>query len=94
VDVQDDRPTTVKMRMVSPDLRRLDSALVYYAYLRPHLTLDGATPAEIYYGIRPAHFDTHDPPRGLARTIEVDPPFDVAFLDEERTMPFLVPKAA
>jgi putative transposase len=83
------RPLTIR------DLEhRLGTALVYYSYLRPHMSLDGAIPAEIYFGVRPAHLDSHGPPRGLPRATEVDPPFDVAYLDEERTMPFLVPKAA
>jgi transposase InsO family protein len=84
--------------------RRLAFVLVYYAYLRPHMGLAGATPAEVFFGVRPACLDAHDPPRGLARSTEVDPLFEIAFLDEERTMPacpptgagrpFIIPRAA
>ncbi len=35
--------------------RRLELSLHYYAFLRPHQGLGGATPAELYYGQKPAH---------------------------------------
>jgi hypothetical protein len=58
--------------------RRLVSALVYYAYLRPRMSFDGATPTEVFFRVRPAHLDAHDPPRCLARSTDVDPVFDSA----------------
>jgi transposase InsO family protein len=35
--------------------RRLEPALLHYAYHRPHRTLGGASPAEVYLGLEPAH---------------------------------------
>jgi transposase InsO family protein len=32
--------------------RRLGVAFVHYAYVRPHASLEGLTPIEVYYGIR------------------------------------------
>jgi transposase InsO family protein len=68
---------------------RVDRALFYYATLRPHQGLGGATPTEIYFGLTPA---TQSPPESASR----DPsgpelPFEVAWLDPERRMPFLIP---
>ena len=71
---------------------RLDVALTYYAYLKPHQGLAGAVPAEVYFGIRPAHLDAHRPPREHSRGPV--PAFDIAFLDPERRLSFLVPEAA
>jgi transposase InsO family protein len=74
--------------------RRLDLALTWYAYLRPHLALDGATPAEVYFGIRPQHLSAAPAPRGLPRATLPDPPFEIAHLDREKMLPLLLPKAA
>ena len=72
--------------------QRLDAALTYYAYLKPHQGLAGAVPAEVYFGIRPAHLDARRPPR--EHSCGPPPAFDIAFLDPEHRLPFLVPKAA
>jgi transposase InsO family protein len=74
--------------------RRLDPVLSWYAYLRPHLALDGATPAEGYFRIRPQHLSAAPAPRGLARANLPDPPFEIGHLDQEKMLPFLFPKAA
>jgi transposase InsO family protein len=74
--------------------RRLDLVLTWYAYLRPHLALDGATPAEVYFRIRPQHLSAAPAPRGLAGAKIPDPPFEIAHLDREKALPFLFPKAA
>jgi putative transposase len=74
--------------------RRLDLALTWYAYLRPHLALGGAVPAEVYFGIRPQHLSAAPAPRGAPRASLPDPPFEIAHLDREKTLPFLIPKAA
>ena len=72
--------------------QRLDAALTYYAYLKPHQGLSGAVPAEVYFGIRAAHLDARRPPREHSSgSVDL---FDVAFLDPEERLPFLVPKAA
>src|SRR5438445_4800370 len=44
--------------------RRLKPGLVYYAYLRPHQALAGASPAQVYFGIRPAYLSAVSLPRG------------------------------
>jgi putative transposase len=71
---------------------RLDAALTYYAYMKPHQGLAGSAPAEVYFGIRPAHLGARRPPR--EGSCEPAPAFDIAFLDPEGRLPFLVPKAA
>lgn len=72
---------------------RLEAALTYYVYLKPHQGLSGAVPGEVYFGIRPAHLDARRPPREQSRE-PTDPAFEVAFLDPEGRLPFLVPQAA
>ena len=72
--------------------QRLEAALTYYAYLKPHQGLEGAVPAEVYFGIRPAHLDARRPPS--EQRCDPAPAFEVGFLDPEGRLPFLVPKAA
>jgi transposase InsO family protein len=75
--------------------RRLNLALVYYAYVRPHAALDGMTPVEVYRGIRGHLPWPVPPPRGLAGELGPEIPFDYVFLDpDRRAFPVLVPKAA
>lgn len=76
--------------------RRLTSAFHYYAWLRPHQGLAGATPVETYLGKTPVHLDAVAPPRGQRgeRTGIPPPPFEVRYLDPERRLPYLVRKAA
>jgi transposase InsO family protein len=71
---------------------RLDAVLTYYAYMKPHQGLAGSAPAEVYFGICPAHLGAHRPPR--EGSCEPAPAFDIAFLDPEGRLPFLVPRAA
>jgi hypothetical protein len=61
---------------------RLEAALTSYACLKPHQGLGGAVPAEIYFGIRPAHLDARRPPREQSLKA-TDQAFEVAFLDPE-----------
>jgi hypothetical protein len=52
--------------------RRVELALFYYAYLRPHQSLQGATPAEVFFGLVPAHRSAQSPPAlVLARSLRV-----------------------
>lgn len=74
--------------------RRVQLALFYYAYLRPHQALEGATPAEIYFGLPPAHLSAVSPPIARRREGPLEAPFNVTFLDHERFLPVLIPKAA
>jgi len=66
----------------------------YLAYLRPHQALGGAVPAEVYFGISPAHERALPPPRGRPGQWVGEAPFEIAFLDADRRHPFLVPRAA
>jgi len=75
--------------------RRLDAALIHYAYVRPHSALGAQVPIEVYYGIRGHLPRPATPPRGRADEPSPEIPFDVAFLDpENRGLPVLVPRAA
>jgi len=84
-----------RLGLVHPsDMRqRLDAALTYYAYLKPHQGLGGAVPAEVYFGIRAAYLDARRPPREHSAE-PVDPLLEVPFLDPAARLPFLVPRAA
>ena len=72
---------------------RVELALAYYAALRPHQGLDGATPAEVFLGKEPAATRAVRPPRiGERDPTDRDPlPFEVVFLDTERRLPVIVP---
>jgi putative transposase len=73
---------------------RCEVALQYYAFHRPHQSLDGATPAELYFGIEPAPRRNHMPlPRGRPGEGPHHPLLHVEFLDPERRLPLLT-KAA
>ena len=81
--------------LVKADLQqRLEQGLYYYTYLRPHQGLGGATPAEIHFGRQPAHLTALHPPRARAREGPVDSPFEIAYLDPDKMLPVLIPKAA
>lgn len=75
--------------------RRLGLALVHYAYLRPHASLEGMTPIEVYYGIQGHLPRPVSPPRERPGVSEPEVPFEFVFLDpEHEAFPVLVPKAA
>ena len=75
--------------------RRLDLAFGYYLCLRPHRGLAGATPAESMLGLRPAHLDAVPPPRGRpGERVEDSPPFEFRYLGPDRSLPYLLRKAA
>ena len=74
---------------------RLHLACVHYAYVRPHASLGGFTPVEVYFGIRGHLPRPVSPPRGRPGDTEPDVPFEFVFLDpQHRAFPVLVPKAA
>jgi putative transposase len=90
---------TLSLRPLKPltraDLeRRLKTGLLHYAYLRSHHALAGATPAEVYFGIRPAHLSAVSPPRGRPGERSPGLGLVVVHLDPERCLPVLIPKAA
>jgi hypothetical protein len=81
--------------LVAEDLmEKIELGLVHYAYFRPHQGLGGATPAKIYFGRTPSHFSAIPPPRGRPGEGPMDLPFRVDYLNAERLLPALVPKAA
>jgi transposase InsO family protein len=74
--------------------RRLKTGLLHYAYLRPHQAHRGATPAEVYFGIRPAHDSAVPPPRGRPGQRSTGLGLLTIYLDPERRLPVLIPSAA
>ena len=93
--------TIARLRSKPPLLRgdierRLSVAFDYYAWLRPHQGLAGATPAEVYLGRRPDHLDAIAPARGRpgeGAGIR-PPPFEIHYLDPEHRLAYLARKAA
>jgi putative transposase len=73
---------------------KVDLGLFYYATLRPHQGLGGATPAEIYFGLAPAHLNAVSPPRASSRdpARRMDLPLDLVHAHRERRLPFLIPR--
>jgi transposase InsO family protein len=74
--------------------RRVDLALLHYAYCRPHRALGGATPAEVHFGITPAHRSAIHGPTGRPGKLTVEQPFEILYLDDEQHLPFLFNNAA
>lgn len=74
--------------------RRMNDALNFYVYHRPHMGLEGATPAEVYFRLRRAHRKAVHPPRGRPTAPTAPSPFEIEFLDPERRLPILVRKSA
>jgi transposase InsO family protein len=87
---------TASVRLQAPltlqDLeRRLDTALAHYLGHRPHQGLAGATPAEAFLGVPPAHQRATSPPRGRPGEGPDRPPFTIDFLDpQRRSFPILI----
>jgi transposase InsO family protein len=76
--------------LVQRDLeQRLSLGLFYYAFLRPHQGLGGATPAEGYFGWEPARLSALAPPRG-----KPGEGFRISYLDSLQCLPVLMRKAA
>jgi transposase InsO family protein/DNA-binding transcriptional regulator YiaG len=72
----------------------LEPVLIHYAYLRPHQGLDGATPAERFFELQPAAETARSPPRARPREGPIEHPFDIAFIDREKRLPYLVRRPA
>jgi transposase InsO family protein len=88
----------LRSRLVwSPDdlIRRIETGLFYYAALKPHQGLYGATPAEIYFGLKPAKTFAKRPLREFELVRKKKPPdetaFEIEYLDQERLLPVLAP---
>lgn len=73
--------------------KKVEVGLNYYATLRPHQGLGGATPAEIYFRLTPPTILAVSPPRESLRdpTRSAALPFEIAYADAERRLPYLVP---
>jgi hypothetical protein len=71
--------------------QRLHTGLHYYAYLKPHQGVGGATPAEMYYGVPPARQNAKRPSRAYENKQD-NALFEIAYLDPEGFLPFLSPK--
>ena len=70
--------------------RRLELPLVYYLCFRPHEGLQGATPAEAFFGTTPAHQAAVEPPRGRPGEGPAQAPFVIEYLDPaKRRFPVL-----
>ena len=81
--------------LVAEDLmEKIRLGLVHYAHFRSHQGLDGATPADIYFGRTPSHLSAIPPPRDRPGEGPMDSPFRVEYLDVERLLPVLVRQAA
>ncbi len=74
---------------------RLQPALEYYVWLRPHTGLNGATPGECLLGLRPAHLDAVPPPRGRpGQNVQTTLPFELRHLGPAAQLPYLHRTAA
>jgi transposase InsO family protein len=90
---------TLGLRLLRPSAAEdlaatVEMGLLHYSHFRPHQALGGATPAEVYFGRTPSHLSAIPPPRGRPREGRRDSPFRVEYLDAERLLPVLVPRAA
>jgi len=84
---------TLSLRSFKPlfqqDLeRRLHLGLLYYAYIKPHQGLRGATPAELFFGLPPAHLQAVAPPRARLREGHSMSPSTSAFSIPKGDSPF------
>jgi transposase InsO family protein len=70
---------------------RLALGLFHYAFLRPHQSLDGATPAEAFLRVRdPPKQGPSATPRARRGEGPTQCPFAIRFLDGEQDLPYLV----
>jgi transposase InsO family protein len=69
--------------------RRLADVLGWYCLHRPHLSLGGATPAEVFLGLAPANSNAEQPPRASPGARASPMPFTVEYVDPERRLPIL-----
>jgi transposase InsO family protein len=81
----------ILLPLTAEDLEhRLQAALVFYLCFRPHEGLGGATPAEVFLGLDPAHGRAVKPPRGLPGQPPTEHPFAIEYLDPaSRSFPIL-----
>jgi hypothetical protein len=88
------------LRALTPaDLvRRIVIGLFYYGQHKPHQGLRGATPAEVYFGLKSACLQPKRPLREFELVSNKKPPdelsLEIEYLDGEHLLPILVKKAA
>jgi transposase InsO family protein len=75
-------------------LPRLELSLAFYSHFRPHSSLDGRTPASVFYGLPEARIATERAPRGNPGDASPAMRVTVTFLDSEMLFPVLLKKAA
>ena len=63
--------------------RRLTLIVQHYAYFRPHASLDGATPAEVYFEMPKPKPEPVELPRAAAGQRAAPLPVRIAFVDPE-----------
>jgi transposase InsO family protein len=85
----------LELPLTAEDLEhRLEPALLHYLCLRPHEGLRGAVPAEVFLGLKPAHWNAVEPPRGRAGEVRAEAPFQIERLDPHQLrFPILRPAA-
>jgi hypothetical protein len=74
--------------------RRLDTALTHYSLHRPHQSLAGATPGEIYFGFEPTCRSAVPPRRARDGDSANVVPFRIAHLDAGQRFPIIEKIAA
>lgn len=83
----------LRRRLVLADLDKdVAAALAHYALFRPHTGLDGATPAEVFLRLPPAHLSAVPPPRGRPGEVVPFPEFVTESLGPQ--LPVVYRKAA
>ena len=70
--------------------RRVELALEYYAHHRPHSSLGGATPFEVFSGQPQAHLEARSPPRGRPGEATEPSPIRIRKFHPELPLPILV----
>jgi transposase InsO family protein len=73
---------------------RLNRVLTYYTEIRPHQGLAGATPAEVFARLLPAHLAASSPPRGRAGERSPPAPFRIRYFRGDPRLPCLVRTSA
>ena len=74
--------------------RHIEASFFYYAHLRPHHGLGGATPDEMVKRSRPAHPQAVSPPRGRPGERAAPAPFRIAYFESHKRLPYLIHAAA
>lgn len=75
--------------------RRVQRAVLWYNHLRPHISLRGATPIEIYRELRPACLHARPAPRGRPGEPSPELEVELRFMDGDyRRLPYFLRRTA